>query len=109
MAEAGRQRFPSRLLAHPFALDNPAHPVAPALGQVIAVGWMEAQPGDTWPGRWLASGPAVGQAGWPELVTSWGAVRPVPDGRRRCSPAPPNRAAEMGCYGQVRTQVVGIP
>ena len=32
------------------------------------VGWLEAQPGDTWPDRWLASG-AEGQGDWRQLVT----------------------------------------
>jgi hypothetical protein len=38
-AEAGRQRFPARLLAPPFPLDRPA---ARRLGLVTVVGWLEA-------------------------------------------------------------------
>jgi hypothetical protein len=50
-AEAGRQRFPARLLAPPFPLDRPA---ARRLGLVTVVGWLEAQPGDTWHGPMAA-------------------------------------------------------
>lgn len=120
---ASRQRVLARLLASPFALDNPLSQQPRRLGLITVVNWLEAQPGDTWQDRWLASS-AEAQADWRDLVAAWKECRagPPPAGRPtlpphigaglmllicgdvirpglgwllRCSPTPRNLAAEM--------------
>ena len=53
---ATRQEVFARLLAPPFPLDNPLSQQGRRLGLVSLVNWLEAQPGDSWQDRWLASG-----------------------------------------------------
>ncbi len=66
---AARQQVLARLLAPPFALDNPASQQGRRLGLVAVVNWLEAQPGDSWQDRWLASG-AENCGDWRELITA---------------------------------------
>jgi hypothetical protein len=120
---AGRPGIFARLLAPPFALGNPLSQQQRRLGLTSVVNWLEAQPGQSWQDRWLASG-AEGERDWRELVASWKASRtgtpPASPGRLpphvggglmllicgdvirpgtgwllRCSPTPRNLAAEM--------------
>ena len=47
-----------------------------ALGLASVPGWLEAQPGDSWQDRWLASGADSGQArGWRDVPAGWLASR----------------------------------
>ena len=71
---ATRQQVLRRLLAPPFALDNPASQQGRRLGLVTVVNWLEAQPGDSWQDRWLGSG-AETRGDWRELITAWKAGR----------------------------------
>ncbi len=114
-----RQQVLARLLAPPFALENPLSQQSRRLGLVAVVNWLEAQPGSSWQGRWLASG-AEAAPDWRDLVRNWresrlgapggglahiGAgllvlicadvIRPGIGWLLRCSPAPRNLAAEM--------------
>jgi len=73
-ALATRQQVLSRLLAPPFALANPASQQGRRLGLVTVVNWLEAQPGDSWQARWLASG-AETCGDWRELISAWKAAR----------------------------------
>ena len=120
---AGRAEVLARLLAPPFALDNPLSQQARRLGLITVVNWLEAQPGQSWQARWLASG-AEDQADWRDLVAAWktartgtpaagpdrlpqhiggglmllicgDVIRPAPGWLLRCSPTPRNLAAEM--------------
>jgi hypothetical protein len=121
-AEAGRQLVLSRLLAAPFALDNPLSQQPRRLGLITVVNWLEAQPGDSWQDRWVASS-AETRADWRDLVVAWKSGRTGPPAGRnalpphiggglmllicgdvirpgaswllRCSPTPRNLAAEM--------------
>jgi hypothetical protein len=117
---AGRPEVLARLLAPPFALDNPLSQQPRRLGLITVVTWLEAQPGDSWQDRWLASG-AEDQQDWRGLVAAWKAartgaspgylpphiggglmllicgdvIRPGTGWLLRCSPTPRNLAAEM--------------
>ncbi len=116
---ATRQQVLARLLAAPFALAHPVSQQSRRLGVVAVVNWLEAQPGGSWQGRWLASG-AEAAPDWRDLVRNWredrlgapggglahiGAgllvlicadvIRPGAGWLLRCSPAPRNLAAEM--------------
>jgi hypothetical protein len=71
---ATRQQVLSRLLAPPFALDNPASQQGRRLGLVTVMNWLETQPGDSWQDRWLGSGAEAG-GDWRELITGWKAGR----------------------------------
>ena len=72
--QATRQEVLARLLAPPFALDNPLGQQGRRLGLVSLAGWLEAQPGGTWQDRWLASG-AEDAGDWRILVAAWKADR----------------------------------
>jgi len=117
---AGRREVLARLLAPPFALDNPLSQQARRLGLITVLNWLEAQPGESWQARWLASG-AEDQQDWRSLVAAWKAartgaapgqlsphigggltlliygdvIRPGAGWLLRCSPTPRNLAAEM--------------
>ena len=72
----------ARVLAAPFALDNPASQQTRRLGVLAVLSWLQTQPGDSWQQRWLASG-AEDQPDWRDLV----AAAPGPaaaTGRSRC-------------------------
>jgi len=118
--EASRQQVLARLLAPPFALDNPLSQQPRRLGLITVVTWLEAQPGGSWQERWLASG-AEDRQDWRGLVAAWKAartgaspgclpphiggglmllicgdvIRPGTGWLLRCSPTPRNLAAEM--------------
>ena len=113
-----RQQVLSWALAPPFALENHLSQQSRRLGVVAVVNWLEAQPGGSWQGRWLASG-AEAAADWRDLVRTWredrqGApgglthisagllvlicadvIRPGISWLLRCPPAPRNLATEM--------------
>jgi hypothetical protein len=121
-ALATRQQVLGRLLAPPFALDNPASQQGRRLGLVTVVNWLEDQPGASWQARWLASG-AETCGDWRELISAWRAgragtpagpsgsaphagagllvrigadvIRPGTGWLLRCPSAPRNLAAEM--------------
>ena len=116
---ATRQQVLSRALAPPFALENPVSQQSRRLGVVAVVNWLEAQPGGSWQGRWLACG-AEAAADWRDLARTWredrhggpggglthisagllvlicaDVIRPGVGWLLRCPPAPRNLAAEM--------------
>jgi hypothetical protein len=64
----------TRLLAAPFALDNVLSQQTRRQGLLTVVSWLQAQEGNTWQQRWLASG-AESAADWRDLVASWAAGR----------------------------------
>jgi hypothetical protein len=47
-----RGKVLGRLVAPPFALDNPGSQNACRLGLIKTLDWLEAQPGKTWQDRW---------------------------------------------------------
>jgi Phage integrase family len=69
---ASRTQVLTRLLAAPFALDNPLSQQTRRLGLLTVISWLQAQVGDTWQQRWVASG-AEAVPDWCELVTGWAA------------------------------------
>ena len=54
--QARRSTVADRVLAAPFALDNPNSQRNRRLGLLAVLGWLRAQPGDSWQQRWHASG-----------------------------------------------------
>ena len=68
--EDAREQVLGRCLAAPFALDNPGSQQTRRIGLVTVVNWLQAQPGDTWQRRWLASG-AQTRTDWRDLVAEW--------------------------------------
>jgi hypothetical protein len=69
---ASRTQVVTRLLAAPFALDNISSQQSRRQGLLTVVGWLQAQPGDTWQQRWMASG-ALAATDWRDLVAAWAA------------------------------------
>ncbi|HTY26744.1 MAG TPA: site-specific integrase, partial [Mycobacterium sp.] len=110
--EAGRSAVADRVLAAPFALDNPLSQRNRRLGVLAVLGWLRGQPGDSWQQRWRASG-AEGQPDWRLLVGTDRAeplphltsgllvlicadvIRPSLEWLLRFAPARHNLAAEM--------------
>ena len=64
----------ARVLAPPFALENPLSQQTRRLGVLTVVNWLQAQPGQTWQDRWMVSG-AEDQPDWRDLLTAAGAGR----------------------------------
>lgn len=110
--EARRSAVVDRVLAAPFALDNPNSQRNRRLGVLAVLGWLRGQPGDSWQQRWRASG-AEDQPDW-RLLVGTDRVKPLPhltsgllvlicadvirpglDWRLRFAPARHNLAAEM--------------
>jgi hypothetical protein len=110
--EARRSAVVERVLAAPFALDNPNSQRNRRLGVLAVLGWLRNQPGDSWQQRWRASG-AEDQPDWRLLVGTDRAkplphltsgllvlicadvIRPGLDWLLRFAPARHNLAAEM--------------
>jgi hypothetical protein len=69
--EAGRSEVLSRLLTPPFALDHAGSQQKRRMAVLSVVSWLQAQPGDTWQGRWRSSG-AEDQRDWRDLVAAAG-------------------------------------
>jgi hypothetical protein len=67
--EVDRSTVLARVLAAPFALDNPASQQTRRLGVLAVPGWLRRQPGDTWQQRWWASG-AEEHQDWRDLLTA---------------------------------------
>ena len=109
---ARRSAVVDRVLAAPFALDNPISQRNRRLGVLAVLGWLREQPGDSWQQRWRASG-AEDQPDWRLLVGTDRAkplphltsgllvlicadvIRPSLDWLLRFAPARHNLAAEM--------------
>ena len=64
------------MLAAPFALDNPNSQRNRRLGVLAVLGWLRAQPGDSWQQRWRASG-AEDQPDW-RLLLGTDRANPLP-------------------------------
>jgi hypothetical protein len=110
--EARRSAVLDRVLAAPFALDNPNSQRNRRLGVLAVLGWLRGRPGDSWQQRWRASG-AEDQPDWRLLVGADRAkplphltsgllvlicadvIRPRLDWLLRFAPARHNLAAEM--------------
>jgi Phage integrase family len=69
-----RAQMTTRLLANPFALDNPDSQQTRRQGLLTVVGWLQDQAGDSWQQRWKASG-AEDAEDWRDLVANWAAGR----------------------------------
>ena len=78
---AGRSAVLARVLAAPFALDNPASQQTRRLGVLAVLTWLATQPGDSWQQRWQASG-AEDQSDWRDLITAAAAGRRARHGDR---------------------------
>ncbi len=65
--QARRSAVAERVLAAPFALDNPGSQRNRRLGVLAVLGWLRGQPGECWQQRWRASG-AEDQPDWRLLV-----------------------------------------
>ena len=99
--EASRSAVLDRVLAAPFALDNPNSQQTRRLGVLAVLNWLRTQPGDSWQQRWQASG-AEDQPDWRHLVGT-GRAKPLPHlspgaagaDLRRCDPARPGLAAAV--------------
>lgn len=67
-----RQQLLDRLFAAPFVTDTPTGEDNRRRGIRIVVDWLEAQPGQSWQQRWLASGAGTdGRADWRSLLIRW--------------------------------------
>jgi len=64
--EADRGAVVDRVLAAPFALDNPGSQQTRRLGVLAVLGWLRAQSGESWQQRWRSSG-AEEQPDWRRL------------------------------------------
>jgi hypothetical protein len=109
---ARRSAVLHRVLAAPFALDNPHSQRNRRLGLLAVLGWLREQPGDSWQQRWHASG-AEDQPDWRVLICTDRAnplphltsgllvlicadvIRPGLDWLLRFAPARHNLATEM--------------
>jgi hypothetical protein len=67
--EACRLEVLTRVLTPPFALDHAGSQQKRRLSVLAVLNWLQAQPGDTWQDRWLASG-AEDQPEWQQLVAA---------------------------------------
>ena len=110
--QARRSAVADRVLAAPFALDNPGSQRNRRLGVLVVLGWLREQPGDSWQQRWRVSG-AEDQPDWRVLVGTDRAkplphltsgllvlicadvIRPSLDWLLRFAPARHNLAPEM--------------
>ena len=98
---ARRSAVVDRVLAAPFALDNPLSQRNRRLGLLAVLGWLREQPGDSWQQRWARQ-----RRRGPARLAAAGRHRPrqtaaAPDPRaadadmRRCDPAQPGLAAAV--------------
>jgi len=74
--EARRSAVMDRVLAAPFALDNPLSQRNRRLGVLAVPGWLREQPGDSWQQRWRGSG-AEDQPDW-RLLVGTDRAKPLP-------------------------------
>ena len=74
--EARRSAVVDRVLAAPFAVDNPASQRNRRLGVLAVLGWLRGQPGHSWQQRWRASG-AEDQPDW-RLLLGTDRAKPLP-------------------------------
>ena len=74
--EARRSAVMDRVLAAPFALDNPLSQRNRRLGVLAVLGWLREQPGECWQQRWRASG-AEDQPDW-RLLVGTDRAKPLP-------------------------------
>src|ERR1700756_5634962 len=65
--QARRAAVVERVLAAPFALDNPNSQRNRRLGVLAVLGWLRERPADSWQQRWRAGG-AEDQLDWRVLV-----------------------------------------
>ena len=69
-ARQSREQVLTRLLAPPFALDNPAGQAQRRRGLTRMLDWLGSLPGQTWQDRWIVSG-AEDSSPWKELPDRW--------------------------------------
>ena len=74
--QARRSAVVDRVLAAPFALENPTSQRNRRLGVLAVLGWLRGQPGDSWQQRWRASG-AEDQPDW-RLLVGTDRAKPLP-------------------------------
>ncbi len=64
-------RVLDRVLSAPFTADNPTTQRTRKRGLTKLLGWLAAQPGQTWQERWLASGAEDARRDWVRLPLAW--------------------------------------
>ena len=70
--EQTKARVVSRLLAEPFTVETGPREQGRGRGLARLLDWLEAQPGQTWQDRWVASGAdAEGNVAWRRLPGQW--------------------------------------
>ncbi|MEU0836392.1 site-specific integrase [Streptomyces sp. NPDC005969] len=70
--EQSREQVMERLLAPPFVLTSSASQSRRRTGLTKTLAWLERFPGQTWQGRWNASGAdAAGNIAWRHMAASW--------------------------------------
>ncbi|HTQ19130.1 site-specific integrase [Mycobacterium sp.] len=74
--QARRSAVAERVLAAPFALDNPGSQRNRRLGVLAVLGWLHGQSGECWQQRWRASG-AEDQPDW-RLLVGIDRAKPLP-------------------------------
>lgn len=85
-----RREVLRRLLAPPFRLDHAGSQEKRKYGLIRVLDWLQAQQGDTWQQRWIASGAGVdGRADWRHLILEWliGTGRIAPTNRTHARPS----------------------
>jgi hypothetical protein len=71
---ANREETLERLTCAPFVSDSAGTQRERVLGLKSLLDWLEAQPGDSWQDRWLASGADSAGRGWREVPAGWRAA-----------------------------------
>ena len=101
--EASREQSQHRLAGSPLLADDLPYATRRArlIGLVKVLDWLQAQPGQTWQARWMASGAeTVPGTDWRRLVTGAG----VQDPHRACADLGPGLLA-MICADLVRPSI----
>ncbi|WP_207757404.1 tyrosine-type recombinase/integrase [Nonomuraea cypriaca] len=70
-----REAIIERTLALPFSANSDANLRSRERGLIKLLDWLEAQPGDTWQERWLASGVEEAGRDWKRVPLEWLAAR----------------------------------
>lgn len=67
----GREQTLARLTSAPFVLDGVNARSTRKRGLELVLGWLGAQPGETWQDRWLASGAESAGSAWRLVPKAW--------------------------------------
>jgi Phage integrase family len=75
VTRADREETFKRLTCAPFTSGSAGAQKQRTLGLASVLGWLEAQPGDSWQDRWLASGADSAGRAWRDVPAGWLASR----------------------------------